>query len=41
MSEDPVRKYLDGKTKLDAALLEVGKLTSIIKPVGTMSFSGK
>lgn len=35
MSEDPVRKYLDGKTKLDTALSEVEKLASIIEPIGS------
>ena len=34
MSEDPVRKYLDGKTKLDGALSEVEKLASIVEPIG-------
>jgi len=41
MSEDSVCKYLDAKAELDAALSEVGKLASIIKPASTVSFRGK
>ena len=40
-SEDRVRKYLDAKTELDATLLEVGKLASIIGPASTVRFRGK
>jgi len=35
MSEDPVRKYLDGKAKLDKALSEVQKLASVVEPIGS------
>jgi len=34
MSEDPVRKYLDGKAKLDKALSEVQNLASIVESTG-------
>jgi len=34
MSEDPVRKYLDGRARLEQALSKVNELASVVGPVG-------